>query len=170
MEYILLVKKFLLRFKSISNRIPSILLFLHFDREFRCSPLSCFSFPRVSAPHIITRTRKSPWSVANTRETGIRYFAWVWIFILPTLRVKPSGDGTIRYENSRHFQVSSRGDEGSVSMHKLKPIRLSLIYSRPCLVDRIYTRNIPFRPPFGWMCHRAWLWVVASGRRAFPSM
>lgn len=119
---------------------------LEFDQEFRCSPLPFFLPPPHIRSHIITPTKKS----VREEDVGI---SPGYGFSSAHPHSPPSGETERRWHNSirkfKAFPSFLGGGEGSVSMHKLKPIRLSLIYSWPSLVDRIYTRNIPFRSPFG---------------------
>lgn len=165
------MQKFL-QFKSISKRIPFIFLFFHSRIRSRISLLPSSVFPS-SSTHTFSHNYSNEKKAYPIREEDVGISPG-YGFSPAHPHSPPSGETERRWHNSirkfKAFPSFLGGGEGSVSMHKLKPIRLSLIYSWPSLVDRIYTRNIPFRSPFGWMCHRAWLWVVASGRRAFPSM
>lgn len=147
------MQKFL-QFKSISKRISLYFLFFSISIENFAAFLHCFS-PSKFLLHtyvlnIITRTRKSPWSVANAARKGDDGISPGYGF---SSAHPPSGETERRWHNSirkfKAFPSFLGGDEGSVSIHKLKPIRLSLIYSWPSLVDRIYTRNIPCRSSFG---------------------
>lgn len=102
------MQKFL-QFKSISKRIPFIFLFFHSRIRSRISLLPSSVFPSPSTYTFSHNYSNEKKRTQYARKTSV--FRLGMDFHLPTpthpLRVKPSGDGTIRYENSRHFQVSS---------------------------------------------------------------
>lgn len=144
------MQKFL-QFKSISKRIPFIFLFFYSRIRSRISLLPSSVFPSPST-HTFSHNYSNEKKAYPIREEDVGISPG-YGFSSAHLHSPPSGETERRWHNSirkfKAFPSFLGGGEGSVSMHKLKPIRLSLIYSWPSLVDRIYTRNIPFRSPFG---------------------
>lgn len=110
------MQKFL-QFKSISKRISLYFLFFSISIENFAVFLHCSSPLQVSPPYIRSQHNYSNEKKSLERskcgaQGRRRYFLGMDFHLPIPFRVKPSGDGTIRYENSRHFQVSSAATRG----------------------------------------------------------